>query len=233
MRLLPGRIQTKSLPFGLTSCDSSTVFESCATNSLMTNGLTSSRSCTSWSVTYAAASQAARRMGLGASLVLSPAFTHNVVSGDRSCQRATSISKTLDLLRDQGALPLEEFLFDPGWCGRQPTDAERKRAARYRIKAWSRFDAKDIDAVKAQLARGAPVIFGMSCRSEAARPSRRCRVQRGRRELCRARDDRGRLRRCHERVPHPEFLGTQVGRRRLRVAVIRFLETQHAGCVRD
>jgi C1A family cysteine protease len=52
-------------------------------------------------------------------------------------------------------------VFDPGWCGRQPTDAERKRAARYRIKAWSRFDAKDIDAVKAQLARGAPVIFGM------------------------------------------------------------------------
>lgn len=118
-------------------------------------------SCTSWSVTYAAASQAARRMGLGSSLILSPAFTYNAVSSDRSCQRATSISKTLDLLRDQGALPIEEFVFDPGWCGRQPTDAERKRAARYRIKAWSRFDAKDIDAVKAQLARGAPVIFGM------------------------------------------------------------------------
>jgi len=118
-------------------------------------------SCTSWSVTYAAASQAARRMGLGSTLILSPAFSYNVISGDRTCLRPTSISKTLDLLRDAGALPIEEFVFDPGWCGRQPTEAERRRAARYRIKAWSRFDAKDIDAVKAQLARGAPVIFGM------------------------------------------------------------------------
>ena len=118
-------------------------------------------SCTSWSVTYAAASQAGRRMGLGSSLILSPAFTYNVMSGDRTCLRPTSISKTLDLLRDKGALPIEEFVFDPGWCGRQPTEAESKRAARYRIKAWSRFDAKDIDAVKAQLARGAPVIFGV------------------------------------------------------------------------
>jgi C1A family cysteine protease len=117
--------------------------------------------CTSWSVTYAAASQAARRKGLGSTLILSPAFTYNVVSRDRYCHGPTSISKTLELLSEQGALPIDEFAFDPGWCGRQPTDAERKRATTYRIKTWSRFDSKNIDAVKAQLVRGAPVIFSM------------------------------------------------------------------------
>jgi hypothetical protein len=118
-------------------------------------------SCVSWSVTYAAASQAARRMGLGAKLILSPSFTYNQVAGDPFCRKSTSIPKTLDLLRDTGALPIEEFVFDPGFCGRLPTDAERKRAARYRIKGWSRFDATDIDAVKARLARGVPVIFNI------------------------------------------------------------------------
>lgn len=117
--------------------------------------------CTSWSVTYAAASQAARRNGLGASVTLSPAFTYNQVSGDRTCHRPTPIARTLDLLREVGALPIEEFVFDPGWCGRAPTDAQKKRAARYRIKGWSRFDPANLDAVKAQIARGVPVIFSM------------------------------------------------------------------------
>ena len=117
--------------------------------------------CTSWSVTYAAASHAARRYGLGPSTTLSPAFTYNQVSGDRTCHSPTSIATTLDLLRVQGALPIEEFVFDPGFCGRRPTDAERKRALRFRIKGWTRFDASNIDAVKSQLARGVPVIFSM------------------------------------------------------------------------
>jgi C1A family cysteine protease len=117
--------------------------------------------CVSWAVTYAAASQAARRNGVDATATLAPAFTYNQVSGDRTCWAGTSIAKTLDFLRDNGALPMEEFAFDAGWCGRIPTEAERKRALRYRIKSWSKFDATDINAVKGQLARGVPVIFSM------------------------------------------------------------------------
>jgi hypothetical protein len=49
-----------------------------------------------------------------------------------------------------------------------PTEAERRRAARYRIKSWSRFDATDIEAVKVQLARGVPVIFNMLIGSRLA-----------------------------------------------------------------
>ncbi len=128
--------------------------------------------CVSWAAAYVAGSQAARRNGLGDAVTLSPSYTYNQISGDRTCLSSTSIAKTLDFLRDNGALPIEEFVFDPGWCGRVPTEAERKRALRYRIKGWRKFDATDIDAVKGQLARGVPVIFNM-------RPGTKMRGHRG------------------------------------------------------
>jgi hypothetical protein len=118
-------------------------------------------SCASWGTTYAAASQAIRRAGLGPSLRLSPAFTYNKITRDPLCVATSKVSLTLDLLRDIGALPLEEFVFDGGWCGRLPTDAELLRAGKYRIKGWSDLDAHVIENVKAQLSRGVPVIFNM------------------------------------------------------------------------
>jgi hypothetical protein len=118
-------------------------------------------SCTSWGATYAAASQAGRRAGLGPSLRLSPSFTYNKISRDPRCQVGTAASLTLDMLRDVGALPLEEYVFDGGWCGRLPTNAELLRAGKYHMKGWSQFDARVIEKVKAQLARGVPVIFDM------------------------------------------------------------------------
>ena len=123
-------------------------------------------SCVSWAATYAAASQAARRAGLGSSVRLSPAFTYNQMSRDPYCRIGTNASKTLDLLRDVGALPIEEYAFDGGWCGRLPSAAELQRAAKYKIKSWSRFDATNLEAVKAQLARGVPVIFDLRMSNE-------------------------------------------------------------------
>ena len=120
-----------------------------------------SGSCTSWGTTYAAASQAGRRAGLGPSLRLSPSFTYNKISRDALCQLGTAASDTLNMLRDVGALPFEEFVFDGGWCGRLPTQDELQRAGKYRIKAWTTIDARVIEQVKAQLARGVPVIFDM------------------------------------------------------------------------
>jgi hypothetical protein len=123
-------------------------------------------SCASWATTYAAASQAGRRAGLSASLRLSPSFTYNQMSQDPYCVASTNLSKALDLLRDVGALPIEEFAFDGGWCGRLPTPAELQRAARYRIKSWSKVDPSKLEAVKEQLARSAPVVFGINANAE-------------------------------------------------------------------
>ena len=118
--------------------------------------------CTSWASTYAAASQAERRAGRGQALTLSPAFTYNKIAGDRLCNGGTQLSATLDFLRDVGAVPIDEFVFDAGSCVRQPTTAELQRAAGFRIKGWSHFNAADINAVKGQLARGLPVLFGLA-----------------------------------------------------------------------
>jgi hypothetical protein len=93
--------------------------------------------CTSWASTYAAASQAERRSGHGQALTLSPAFTYNKIAADRFCNAGTQLSTTLDFLRDVGALPIEEYVFDAGSCMRQPTTAELQRAASFRIRSWS------------------------------------------------------------------------------------------------
>jgi hypothetical protein len=71
------------------------------------------------------------------------------------------ISRTLTVLQSDGALPLEEFAFDAGWCGRRPTPEETSRARQFRIAGWSRLPAADLPAVKGQLARGRPVLFAM------------------------------------------------------------------------
>jgi len=117
------------------------------------------QSSTSWAAVYAAGSQALRRAGLGPTLTLSPSFTYNQATHDPYCREGTTISHTLDILRDVGSLPIEEYAYDAGWCGRLPTDDERQRAAKYKIKGWSHFDGSNVEAVKAQLARGVPVIF--------------------------------------------------------------------------
>ena len=116
-------------------------------------------SCVSWAATYAAASFALRARGVAPAITLSPSFTYNQIARDQWCGRGTAISATLNLLRDAGALPIEQFAFDAGWCGRQPTAEELSRANAFRITSWAAFDARSHDKVKQQLARGAPVIF--------------------------------------------------------------------------
>ena len=118
------------------------------------------RSCTSWSTVYGAATQAYRRTHSDGP-VLSPAFTYNPVSNDPYCQSPTRVSSTLNMLRDVGVLPLDAFAFDAGWCGRHPSLAERTEAARYRIKSWRALDGSKLDQVKTELAEGRVVIFSV------------------------------------------------------------------------
>ena len=86
-------------------------------------------SCVSWAATYYAASYAyAIRTGAATpAIAFSPGFTYGVVAGDPNCRTTTRISATLEVLRTVGTLPIEEFAFDGGWCGRRPIEAERVR----------------------------------------------------------------------------------------------------------
>jgi hypothetical protein len=119
--------------------------------------------CVSWAVTYYAASYAlrARRSAGQTPLALSPGFTYGLVAGDPQCRTPSRITATLTLLRDVGTLPIEEFAFDGGWCGRRPTGRERARAAAFRIAGWGIVNGRELTAVKGQIAAGRPVIFNM------------------------------------------------------------------------
>lgn len=122
-----------------------------------------SNTCPSWAVTYAAASQLRRRLNSSRrqDLTFSPSFSYNLVSGEPHCMGWSTIRDTLNLLRDVGALPIEQFAFDPGWCGRRPTQEERAQAAQYRIKGWAAVDATKLEVVKSMIADDMPVIFGL------------------------------------------------------------------------
>ncbi|GJD47255.1 hypothetical protein AFCDBAGC_5148 [Methylobacterium cerastii] len=129
-----------------------------------------SNTCVSWAVTYAAASQLRRRLKnpRQQDLTFSPSFSYNLVSNEAHCMGLSSISDTLNLLRDVGALPIEQYAFDPGWCGRKPTADELANAAQYRIKSWAAVDAANLDVVKSLIANDTPVIYGMSVGSRFA-----------------------------------------------------------------
>lgn len=130
-----------------------------------------SNTCASWAVTYAAASQLRRRLNSPRQqeLTFSPSFSYNLVSGEPHCMGLSSISDTLNLLRDVGALPIKQYAFDPGWCGRKPTAEERAQAAQYRIKGWAAVDATNLEVVKSLIASDMPVIFGMTVGSQFRR----------------------------------------------------------------
>ena len=130
-----------------------------------------SNTCVSWAVTYAAASQLHRRLNNPSpkNLTFSPSFSYNLVSDKSDCMGLSSISDTLNLLRDVGALPIDQYAFDPGWYGRKPTANERANSAQYRINSWAAVDAVNLDVIKSLIANDTPVIYGMAVGSWFAR----------------------------------------------------------------
>jgi cathepsin K len=111
-----------------------------------------------WAAAYAASALLRTKL---AGQMLSPAFTYALSNGDASCLASTRISQALDTMRDVGALPLAQYSFDPGWCGRVPSAAERQRAAAYRIPGWAVMPAKDPVSARTALARGHVVIVSL------------------------------------------------------------------------
>ena len=117
--------------------------------------------CVAWAVAYAAGSYFHRHRNEPLTTVLSPAFSYAVGNGDARCLATSRVSRMLDMLRDVGGLPMSEYAYDPGWCGRTPTAAELQRAAAFRIPGWAAVPSHDVTASKSQIASGRVVIFSM------------------------------------------------------------------------
>jgi hypothetical protein len=120
-------------------------------------------SCVGWALGYAARSYYARRES-GSDQVppepFSPSFIYNQTK-EGSCSSGSSISSGLKLLETVGIVGLSVFPYDPKDCSRQPTPAQLAEAKNHRIKNWARVETAQINALKAEIYQGNPVVIGL------------------------------------------------------------------------
>jgi hypothetical protein len=125
-------------------------------------------SCTAWAVGYAArayyASAVEGRNVRSAANIPSPGYIYSsVVAQPGNCDSGSRTIDALNLLKDGGALSLTAFPYRVGQCGR-PSLLEHATATDFRIRSYSGVDYSSLDQVKGELAKGHPVIIGISTR---------------------------------------------------------------------
>ena len=121
-------------------------------------------SCVGWAVGYAARSYYVSGPGggrrLGADRIPSPAYIYDSIRrAGAGCNGGSRISDALDLLK-KGAVSHAAYPYDPRRC-RRPGPQTVAQATRFRIAGWLRVDTRRLDQVKAELAKGHPVVIGV------------------------------------------------------------------------
>ncbi len=124
-------------------------------------------SCVAWSSGYAARTilEAASTRQNPEALKFSPAFLYNYIGMD-GCQ-GSYIQKAMEFMSRNGALPFNDFPYDPTNCSRQASQSLIDKAQAYKIHGFTRLTEGDeltafnIRAIKEHLAKDAPVVIGM------------------------------------------------------------------------
>lgn len=124
-------------------------------------------SCTAWATAYAGVTILhAAAMGKNPDeIAYSPAFVYNQITRGRCT--GTHIGSTLDFIAQIGLVDFEEFPYTDRTCATQPDASDIQEAKQNRIKGYNRLtkdddDYKvDIQAIKQNIAQGAPVITGI------------------------------------------------------------------------
>lgn len=127
-------------------------------------------SCVGWATTYAMKSYHERiknnnwdfdppwKGGQGEH-IFSPAFTYNQINGGRD--NGSVISDALRLLVNKGAVPWKVMPYSQNDYTTQPTSSMKRKAMGFRAKSYKRMPAGNINAIKAELAKGNPVVTGV------------------------------------------------------------------------
>ena len=121
-------------------------------------------SCVGWAVGYGARSyyNSAPQAGprLRADQIPSPAYIYDSIRPvDTSCKFGTRIPDALDRLK-LGALSLAAYPYDERRCRSLQVTA-LTRTDKFRIADWQVVNTRRLDQVKAELAKGHPVVIGM------------------------------------------------------------------------
>ncbi len=124
-------------------------------------------SCVAWSSGYAARTilEAASKRKSPDQVAFSPSFIYNNIALE-DCQ-GSYIQRAMEFMQTTGALPLQQFPYDPGSCNNGGSNSEKNFASQYKIHGFTRLTESDdanginIRAVKEHLAKDAPVVIGM------------------------------------------------------------------------
>jgi hypothetical protein len=124
-------------------------------------------SCVAWSSAYAARSilESARTGQPGDNVKFSPSFLYNQI-GFSGCE-GSYIVKAMEFMTNKGAVPYTDFAYNDKDCSAQPNAQLQQEAEQYkmhgfnRLSAGDRTDAIDLNAIRQNLAHGAPVVIGM------------------------------------------------------------------------
>jgi len=124
-------------------------------------------SCVGWASAYAART-ILESVATGSnpnSTTYSPSFLYNQI-GLRGCQGAYT-GEALEHMKRKGLLHFSKFPYDPNSCTKQPSSSQLQEAMRHRIRGYNRLTQSgrnydvDLEAVKQNIAQGAPVIIAM------------------------------------------------------------------------
>jgi hypothetical protein len=124
-------------------------------------------SCVGWASSYAARTiLQARATGANPnSVTFSPSFLYNQIALD-GCQGAY-MRNAMETMHEVGVLPFSKFGYDERSCAKKPSQSQMQEAQNFRIKGYNRLTMSasdyrpDIQAMKQNLAQGAPVVIGM------------------------------------------------------------------------
>ncbi len=126
-------------------------------------------SCVAWAVAYAAKSYQERiehnwqydspMSGGSGQRVFSPAYVYNQINGGRD--DGSVIDDAMQLAVQQGIAPWSAMPYTPNDFRRQPNSGARQQARNYKARSFKRIPGHNLNAVKAELASGNPVVFGI------------------------------------------------------------------------
>jgi Papain family cysteine protease len=124
-------------------------------------------SCVAWSSAYAARTilESSSSRTDPNSIAFSPSFLYNNIGLD-GCQ-GSYIIRAMEFMKKNGAVPMQQFPYNPDDCSRQANQSLFNQASNYKIHGFTRLTEDDgvsnlnLRAIKEHLAKDAPVVIGM------------------------------------------------------------------------
>ena len=130
-------------------------------------------SCVAWSTAYALKSYHEKiknnwewnagdndnnRCNAKATHIFSPAFVYNQINGGRD--NGSSIYNALSLMVSEGFAPCNYMPYNVKDYRTQPSSRAKRAAAKYKAKDFKKLDMANLSALKSELAKGNPIVFG-------------------------------------------------------------------------